>query len=599
MKMKNDGELKNLFLEDAGKILDSLRRLFGAFDKKQFDGNLVNQCFRHIHSLKSEAAFLSYTGIVQQTEAMETILASVRSSQRPLEDRELERLRDIFLVLNRDLQAILQGLRLEVAQEVSREKAESLEFSPNDFERVVLKEARERGEKLYRLEASVNRSEPMPYPRLYLLVNNLEVHANVVRLLPPLEVLRKGDRYSVAIVLTTKKDAEAVKRLLDVDQVEGIDVRELAFDEHLGREASLPKERELPRKELRYPRFKRGERKNVSVDHAILETSAFLVSCLAASGPPGNADRGNSRALLTALRERLLSYSGLPCSLAFEKAQRMAEDLARKLGKKIRVECRGDLASFLSSPIFDAVNEILLHLVRNGMDHGIEGPTERTENGKSAEGRIVLESRIKDGTYHLRVADDGRGIRLEEISAAAKTLGLDLPAGADLITCLTHPGFSTRENASAISGRGVGLDIVKGIVTASLGGKLDLVSEPGKGSIFTVSFREEGVRFAAFKAILRDGKVFPFPKELVEEIFPFYAEAAIKTEKGTAYRVGGASYSVLTSNAAEDGVGILFRDGKGKHRIFFAKEVGEEIRVSIEELLPATVFLLNSDESPR
>ncbi len=595
MKATNDGELRNLFRADAGKIMESLRLLFGSFDKKQYDAELVNRCFRHVHSLKSEASFLGYTGLVRHSETMESILASARSRQLPLADSEIERLKDVFLSLDRDLGPILRSLGIETAPQAApgADDGEGT-FVPNGFERVVLKEARERGERLLRLDASVGAAEPMPFPRLYLVVNNLELHTNVIRVIPPLERLKKGDVRSVSVVLTCRRDGDAVRRLLDVDQIEGLELRELSFEDFLGAEAVTVRDHEARRKELKFPRYRRGERKSVSTDFSVLEASTFLVSCLWSEASGRGKAGGPAEVVLGSIRDRLLGYVGLPCSLAFEKAKRVAEDLATKLGKRIKVETRGDLGALLSPRVFDALSEILLHLIRNGMDHGIESPEERVDAGKTMEGRIVLEAKIKDGVSVIRVADDGRGIKLEEIRAAATALGLELPEGADLITCLTLPGFSTRENASAVSGRGVGLDIVKGIVESSLGGRLGLVSESAKGTIFTVSFREEDVKFPVFDAKAADGRSFLFPKELVEEIFPFYREAAVKTDKGFSYRVGGTSYPVnVPGDGAEDGVGILYRDRSGRPRIFYAKEVGEETRAAARDVLPSVAALLS------
>jgi len=594
MKATNDGELRNLFRTDAEKIMESLRLLFGSFDKKQYDAELVNRCFRHVHSLKSEASFLGYAGLVRQSEAMESILASVRSRQLPLADSELEGLKDVFVALDRDLKPILGSLGIEASRRNVPRTDEEGVFVPDGFERVMLKEARERGERLFRLDATVGAAEPMPFPRLYLVVNNLELHTNVVRVFPPLERLKKGDVRSVSIFLTSRRDADAVKGLLDVDQIEGLDLRELTFDDYVGAETAVSKDREARRKDLKFPRYRRSERKSVSMDFSVLDASAFLVSCLSSKAAGKGRERGPAEIVLGSIRERLLGYIGLPCSLSFEKAKRVAEDLAAKLGKRIRVETRGDLGALLSPRVFDALNEILLHLIRNGMDHGIESPAERADGGKPIEGRIVLEARIKDGVFVIRVADDGRGIKIEEVRGAAKTLGLELPEGADLITCLTFAGFSTKENSSAVSGRGVGLDIVKGIVESSLGGRLELVSESAKGTIFTVSFREEDVRFSVFAAKTAEGKPLLFPKELVEEIFPFYREAAVRTEKGFSYRVGGTAYPVLVpGDGAEDGVGILYRDRSGKPRIFFAKEVAEESRAAARDVLPSVVALFS------
>jgi two-component system chemotaxis sensor kinase CheA len=280
--------------------------------------------------------------------------------------------------------------------------------------------------------------------------------------------------------------------------------------------------------------------------------------------------------------------------LVFEKARKMALDLSARLGKKIHIETRGDLGALISGPVFESLNEILLHLVRNAVDHGIGTPNERESLSKPSEGRILLEVKVKDGEYLIRVADDGRGIREKDIQEAAADLGVVLPKDADLLQYLTHPGLSTKLDPSSVSGRGVGLDVVQGIVRNALGGKLELVTEYGKGSIFTIVFSDRDVGVPAFSIRWADKNSY-IPKVLVEEIFPLYGDAAIQTDGGSLYRIGGGSYPVRTldgGNKAADGVGLLLRGLPGTC-IILADEVTGETRVSLSEIVSDTAVLLN------
>jgi two-component system, chemotaxis family, sensor kinase CheA len=167
----------------------------------------------------------------------------------------------------------------------------------------------------------------------------------------------------------------------------------------------------------------------------------------------------------------------VPIRRVFARFPALAADLARRQGKEVRVILE-DGGSELDKSSADALMEPLLHLVRNAVDHGIETPRERQRAGKDAEGRLWLRAAQEGERVRIEVEDDGRGIDAAAVRARARALGL---AGDDLDDAaagelLFRPGFSTRDTADEVSGRGVGLDVVRGTLTR-LRGSVDV--EPG------------------------------------------------------------------------------------------------------------------------
>jgi two-component system chemotaxis sensor kinase CheA len=163
--------------------------------------------------------------------------------------------------------------------------------------------------------------------------------------------------------------------------------------------------------------------------------------------------------------------------------------LARELGK--RIELRFDIAAAeVTMEVLAALDVAALHLLRNAVDHGIESPAARAAAGKPETGTIRLRGRSERGAYVLTAEDDGRGIDFAGVQARAAELGLapaDTALGRDrLVELMCHPGLSTRGEPSEVSGRGVGLDAVRGNAV-ELGGTLTATSEPGRGTAFTVS----------------------------------------------------------------------------------------------------------------
>jgi two-component system chemotaxis sensor kinase CheA len=172
-----------------------------------------------------------------------------------------------------------------------------------------------------------------------------------------------------------------------------------------------------------------------------------------------------------------------------DKYRASTNALARGLGKQI--ELRFEIATAeVTTEVLAAIDGAVLHLLRNAVDHGIESPDARVAAGKLARGAIRLCGRLEGGAYLLSAEDDGCGIDFRGVQARAAELGLT-SAGTELahdrlVELMCHPGLSTRGEASAVSGRGVGLDAVRGTVV-ELGGTLTAASEPGRGTTFTVS----------------------------------------------------------------------------------------------------------------
>lgn len=193
----------------------------------------------------------------------------------------------------------------------------------------------------------------------------------------------------------------------------------------------------------------------------------------------------------TELQQTIMRTRMQPIGNVFAKLPRMVRDLSQKLEKSIDLEMEGQDVE-LDKSILEALADPLTHLIRNGCDHGIESPSERRAAGKSETGRIRITARHEAGQICILLTDDGRGMDTEKIRAKALALGLKKEAelsamSRDEICQLTLlSGFSTADRVSEVSGRGVGMDVVKTSIEA-LGGSLVLSSTPGEGSAFRIA----------------------------------------------------------------------------------------------------------------
>ncbi len=188
------------------------------------------------------------------------------------------------------------------------------------------------------------------------------------------------------------------------------------------------------------------------------------------------------------LQENVMSIRMLPISFAFNRFPRMVHDLCGKLEKKIELKMSGEQTE-LDKTVMEKIGDPLVHLVRNAVDHGIEPPEIRIDAGKPETGTVHLNAYHQGGNILIEISDDGAGLNRDRILAKAIERGLassgDNLSDAEIFDFLFQPGFSTADVVSDVSGRGVGMDVVKRNITA-LGGAIDVESRPGNGSTFTI-----------------------------------------------------------------------------------------------------------------
>ena len=189
------------------------------------------------------------------------------------------------------------------------------------------------------------------------------------------------------------------------------------------------------------------------------------------------------------LQESVMRVRMLPISFVFSRFPRMVRDLAHRLGKQIELKLTGEQTE-LDKTVLEKIGDPLVHLVRNCIDHGIEPPEKRIAAGKPAAGTVHLDAAHRGGNIAVEVSDDGGGLDKDRILAKARSRGLvganDTLSDADIYELIFLPGFSTAEKTTDVSGRGVGMDVVRRNVK-SLGGKIEVNSQSGRGSRFTIT----------------------------------------------------------------------------------------------------------------
>ncbi|EXI68161.1 MAG: Chemotaxis protein CheA [Candidatus Accumulibacter adjunctus] len=227
--------------------------------------------------------------------------------------------------------------------------------------------------------------------------------------------------------------------------------------------------------------------------------------------------------LVSDLQNSVMKTRMQPIGRLFQKYPRIARDLARQLGKDVELALIGEETEVDKTMIEDLADP-LIHLIRNAVDHGVESPDERRAAGKQAKSVIRLEARQEGDHIVLMIADDGRGMSPERIRAKAVEKRIISEEDANTLddrqslNLIFLPGFSTMAKASAVSGRGVGMDVVKTNIQ-KLNGSIEIRSEPGKGSVFVISLPLT-LAILPVLLVLLEEQPFALPLSLVREILP-------------------------------------------------------------------------------
>lgn len=246
------------------------------------------------------------------------------------------------------------------------------------------------------------------------------------------------------------------------------------------------------------------------------ENAQWLIRSLEQLGATLAADRKTLDQIASPLDQEVMSVRMIPFGRAATGLDRIVRDLARAVGKDIDLRLEGAKIE-IDRQVIAAIKDPLLHLIRNAIDHGLETAEERVKAGKPARGRLTVAAALRRGMVEITIADDGRGFDLGAIRAKAAALGLAVPDDdASAARLAFAHGFSTAKKVSDISGRGVGLDVVKTAVEAQRG-SVDIAFEKGKGTCFILTVPLTLTRLHAL-LVSAGGRTYAFDGSAVQSL---------------------------------------------------------------------------------
>lgn len=444
-------EIINEFIVEAEEILEHIDPLFVELEQKGHDPEIINEIFRGMHTLKGAAGFLGFQNIVDVAHRAETILKKVREGEISISQE----------IIDAILKAV-DTLRLLISHIKAREEVtENIQPVLDLLDRAL------ESKKETRTEEKVPEKVEQPE------APHVETKAQ-----EPKEAVTQPPKEKE--VSTLRVDVERIDKVMD-----------LAGEIVLARNRLLNLSSKL-------------EAKYAGDEHieALIETTAFL-------------DRVTSDLQLAVMKMRMQ-----PLSKVFAKFPRMVRDLAKTLGKEVDLEIIGETTE-VDKSVIEHIGDPLVHIIRNSIDHGIEPPEERISKGKPSKGKIVINAYQKGTQIVIDISDDGKGIDIEAVKAKAITKGLITLEEAEkmseeaLINLIFLPGFSTKDVSTELSGRGVGMDVVKSNV-AKLNGYVEIFTEKDKGTTFRISLP---LTLAIIQAMMVQvgNEIYAIPQSMIEE----------------------------------------------------------------------------------
>ncbi|ULU27384.1 chemotaxis protein CheA [Dyella terrae] len=516
--MSNAGlaQFQQVFIEESLEGLDTMESSLLALDEGG-DGELVHTIFRAAHSIKGGAATFGFPEMSSFTHEAESLLDEVRSGKRAIDGtiielllRTVDCLRGMFAraqagePLN---DAVAEGLRNELAAAMGRGVPAAAVQARRNADQADAWTIQ------FRPHASMlaGGNEPLRLIRELAGLGELEVTASFDRL-PPFAALEPTECH-LGWTIELKGPAKRADITSVFDWVEGecdleIEAKHVVADvapTPVVAPSATPAPNVADAGAARSQREASAESSSVRVSIDKIDGLINLVGELVITQSmldtfrEGDIDASRLAILeqglaqlarhTRELQESVMGIRMLPIASVFNRFPRMVRDISQKLGKQVKLELIGEQTE-LDKTVLEKIGDPMVHLVRNAIDHGLETPDKRRASGKGDTGTLTLQASHRGGSIVVEVSDDGAGLNREAIVAKAIQRGLIATgegmtdeAVADLIF---QPGFSTAAVTTDLSGRGVGMDVVRRNV-GDLGGTVTIRSTQGKGSVFTIT----------------------------------------------------------------------------------------------------------------
>ncbi|REB09774.1 chemotaxis protein CheA [Sporosarcina sp. BI001-red] len=535
-----------MFLEESKEHLQACNEQLLELEKNPDDLAIVNEIFRAAHTLKGMSATMGYEDIANLTHKMENVLDAIRNSKIRVTSEILDvvfessdALEEMVIDIEeggtgkKDVEKLVTMLNqieagkspLEAVVEKT-EQTETVEESAglvyDDFEQTVVSQSIEQGFHAFELKVILRDDCLLKAARVFMVFEILEKAGEIIKTFPTVERLENEEfDNQFTVVIVTKEEAEELQaKVHKVSELEKAEIRPVQFqsaametavttETQIAAPVSTPAKQSAKKEPAK---TENGAAKRSNSTHSANKTIRVNIDRLDVLMNLFEElviDRGRLQSIAAELQnpelnettERMTRISGdlqniilnmrmVPVETVFNRFPKMVRQLARDLDKKINLEIIG-AETELDRTVIDEIGDPLVHLIRNALDHGVESPAERIAAGKPEEGTVTLRAYHSGNHVFIELEDDGAGVNRARVLKKAIERGIVTDEIAETLTdkqvaeLILSSGFSTAEKLTDVSGRGVGLDVVKSTIE-SLGGHISIESKEGQGSLFQV-----------------------------------------------------------------------------------------------------------------
>ncbi|MBM7623356.1 chemotaxis protein CheA [Sporohalobacter salinus] len=561
-------ELQDLYANEAEEHLGVLNRSLLELEDNPQNLDIIKELFRAAHTLKGMAGTMGFDEVSNLTHAMENILDKLRNEEMTVTTEIMNLLfksvdtLEILAnegkeALDYDLDGVISELKAYASGDIEVDKPTSNgdsnkevsgDYSLNltDKEVEILNDKLTEQSVIYMLDVILEEDCVFGALRAKMVVDELESYGETIKGKPELKGIEEKDiEEKFHIIFISEHGKEEVSSSLNrISEIERIELEEIEKIEDLKEsEDKTEKKKQKTKKKSSSSRSSLSSKlrssNKIKVDVDRLDDLMNLVAELVIKrtqvesiGLDYELDELNKKLkslgkVTSELQDEVMNMRMVPINLVFNRFPRLVRDLSQELDKEINLEIEGEDTE-LDRTIIDEIGDPLVHILRNAADHGIERPEERKEAGKDPEGTIELSAFHEGNNVVIEIKDDGGGINAEYIKQKAVSNGVisreesENMSDKEIINLIFASGFSTAEDVSDVSGRGVGMDVVRNTIE-SLSGSIDISSEVGKGSTFTIKLPLTLAIIQGFLINIANQK-YVLPLETIQEIVKVESE---------------------------------------------------------------------------
>lgn len=502
-----------MFLEESTDHLKAMNEQLFLLEKSDDHTRILAVIFRSAHTLKGMAASMGFTHMANLTHMLENLLDSMRSGQIQIQSTHIDLFFEAVEKMEQSLEHIqatgaepghLKELETKLGQIQLVESSSPIQTEGYDESTThVITQAIEQGIPVLVIDVTVDKTAVLKGVRAYMVVAEVDQFGELLHADPSTEKLEEGEfeeTFSLTVA-TGLSEETVIERLRTISEIAEVKAYPYESVGNAKKNTTLESVSESEHTSLKKADTKNQKSIRVQVDK--LDDLMYMFEELVIekgrleelAKQIGQVDLTNTSEKMSRtighLQDVMLSVRMMPLETVFSRFPRMVRQVTKELGKEISFNLAGTETE-IDRAIIDELSDPILHLLRNSMDHGIEMPEVRKANGKPAEGSITLRAYYSGSKVIIEIEDDGAGIQRERVLDKAVANGIVASEQAVTLTneevfqLLFEPGFSTAKAVTDLSGRGVGLDVVKTSLQ-SLGGEVMVSSEEGKGSLFSIA----------------------------------------------------------------------------------------------------------------